>query len=362
MPLPDFPQSPQQPRPGRRTTGIRRRSIGKRRGGWWLLVAAGLACCAIAVFRRGAGMAERIAYARTVSAAGGRTIADIQVGGASVQVNVDGGRTDLSDSKIVDWVERAVRAVGVYYGRFPVAYARVEIRRVPDVSGVFHGMTFPGDTGIPYTRISVGQHTREGQLLDDWMMTHEFTHIGFPAMADQHHWIEEGLATYVEPVARAQAGQIPVSRVWKELVEGLPQGQPQKGDGGLDHTRTWGRTYWGGALYCLMADVEIRRRTGNHKGLQDALRAIVAAGGTIEQEWSIERALQTGDAATDTTAMMDLYNRMKDAPAPIDLAELWRLLGVEYRNKDVSFRDDAPLAAARRAITAAPEAQFVPAN
>jgi len=30
---------------------------------------------------------------------------------------------------------------------------------------------------------------------------------------------------------------------------------------------------------CLVADVEIRKQTGNRKGLQDALRAIVAAGG-----------------------------------------------------------------------------------
>jgi hypothetical protein len=37
-------------------------------------------------------------------------------------------------------------------------------------------------------------------------------------------------------------------------------------------------------MFCLVADVEIRRATGNRKGLQDALRAIVAAGATINTD------------------------------------------------------------------------------
>ena len=79
-------------------------------------------------------------------------------------------------------------------------------------------------------------------------------------LAMEHHWIEEGLATYVEPIARAQAGQFSVKLVWRDLVVGLPRGLPQPGDRGLDFTPTWGRTYWGGALFCLLADIEIRKR------------------------------------------------------------------------------------------------------
>lgn len=39
-------------------------------------------------------------------------------------------------------------------------------------------------------------------------MTHEMVHLAFPSVPDQHHWIEEGLATYVEPIARARASEI----------------------------------------------------------------------------------------------------------------------------------------------------------
>ncbi len=42
---------------------------------------------------------------------------------------------------------------------------------------------------------------------------------------------------------------------------------------------------------------------------------------------------------------------MKAAPADIDLADLWRRLGVKVQEDVVLFRDDAPLASIRRAIT-----------
>ena len=95
-------------------------------------------------------------------------------------------------------------------------------------------------------------------------MTHEMVHLAFPSVPDEHHWIEEGIATYVEPIARAQVGDLSPEIVWRELVDGLPKGLPAPGDHGLDNTHTWGRTYWGGALFCLMADIEIHRRTNNH--------------------------------------------------------------------------------------------------
>ena len=58
------------------------------------------------------------------------------------------------------------------------------------------------------------------------------------------------------------------------MVDGMPQGLPAAGDQGLDNTHIWGRTYRGGAMFCLLADIEIRKQTGNAKGLLDALRAI----------------------------------------------------------------------------------------
>jgi predicted metalloprotease with PDZ domain len=109
---------------------------------------------------------------------------------------------------------------------------------------------------------------------------------------EQHHWIEEGLATYVEPIARTRAGDLTAQKVWADMMDSMHQGLPQPGDRGLDFTPTWGRAYWGGALFCLLPDIEIRKQTGNRKGLEDAMRGILHAGGNIESDWPLVRALE----------------------------------------------------------------------
>ncbi|HTV07033.1 MAG TPA: hypothetical protein VME86_16815 [Acidobacteriaceae bacterium] len=280
----------------------------------------------------------------------------IESGGARIQLDFSPGTLDLASSDIVAWVERAARAVTVYYGHFPVPRERIIVVFVPGQSGVFGGTTWGGVDGFPaFTQIHVGQHTTERQLIADWTMTHEMVHTAFPSQPDSHHWIEEGLATYVEPVARVQAGFLTAARIWGDMVRDMPQGDPQLDDQGLDRTHTWGRTYWGGAQFCLLADVTIREQTRNRKGLQDALRAIVDSGGTIDTNWPLNKALAVGDEATGTTVLTGQYNRMKDTPVRVNLKKLWRELGVE-RGADggVLFNAAAPYASICEAITKTP--------
>ena len=201
-------------------------------------------------------------------------------------------------------------------------------------------------------RVSVGQHATLADLNDDWELTHEMIHFGFPSVEDRHRWIEEGIATYVEPIARAQVGRLTAEQVWGGMVDGMPHGLPASGDQGLDNTHTWGRTYWGGAIFCLLADVEIRKRTANAKSLQDALRAINRAGGTIEADWPLARVFEVGDKSTQGKTLMELYSRMASKPAAVDLPGLWKQLGVVRDNRDVTFDDRAPLASIRASIAA----------
>ena len=51
------------------------------------------------------------------------------------------------------------------------------------------------------------------------------------------------------------------AEIWQAMMRDMPKGLPQAGDQGLDNTGTWGRKYWGGAMFCLLADIEIRKAT-----------------------------------------------------------------------------------------------------
>jgi hypothetical protein len=271
----------------------------------------------------------------------------LEIGGGSVDVAFAADEGQLSRGRVLAWISDAARAVAAYYGRFPVERVRVLV--IPSAgSRIGHATTFAYRG--PAIKVSVGSETAADAFADDWVMTHEMVHLALPEVGDQHEWLSEGLATYVEPLGRAQAGQIPAERVWADLVWGLPKGLPQRGDRGLDLTPTWGRTYWGGALFCLLADLEIRERTANGKGLQDALRAVVAAGGNVEARWPIERVLETGDRATGVPVLRELYARMKATPVTVDLEDLWRKLGVRGQGRRLVVDDSAPLAETRRAI------------
>lgn len=274
--------------------------------------------------------------------------ATLTLANATIDIAFASGALELSHDQVLQWVTASAQAVTSYYGQFPVPHVSLLLTPFSG-AGVRSGTTYGGRN--PLIKVSLGESTSVAMLQRDWVLTHEMVHLAFPSVPRAHHWIEEGLATYVESLARHTAGQLRAEVVWRDLMEGLPKGLPEPGDKGLDHTPTWGRTYWGGALFCLLADIEIRQRTANRYGLRDALRAIVAAGGSMRVAWPLVRALEIGDRAIEVPVLMELYARMKATPVNVDLADLWRRLGVKARDGAMLFQDEAPLASVRRAIT-----------
>jgi hypothetical protein len=276
------------------------------------------------------------------------------IGGGTIETTLPANEPAEFHQALLEWVQRAADAVTTYYGRFPAKHLTLRIT-ADNRDGVHHGVTYPEGGGLIV--ISVGRNTPKKDLFEDWMLTHEMIHLAFPSMPSRQHWIEEGISVYVEPVARVQAGQLTAERMWFETLRDMHQGEPQPGDEGLDHTHSWGRTYWGGAMFCLMADVRIRRQTHNKRGLQDALRAILNGGGVITEDWEIQKAFAMGDKATGTSVLMDLYREMRDESAPMDLPLLWKKLGISVDGQSVKFDASAEDAPIREAITRKPSSQ-----
>ena len=274
--------------------------------------------------------------------------AQLEIGGGKIEVIFLSAPAEPLRKLVLGWIASSARAVTVYYEQFPVSHLQIRLRFF-DGRGVRGGRTTGWDG--PAITIAAGRSSSAADFTEDWVLTHEMVHLAFPSVPEEHHWIEEGSATYVEPIARARAGDLTPEKVWGDLVDGLPQGLPQPGDRGLDFTATWGRMYWGGALFCFLADIQIRKRTGNKKGLEDALRAILKAGGTIESDWPLTRTLEIGDGATGVPVLRELYDKMKAAPVSVDLSALWKELGVARRSSKIEFDDGAPLTAIRKAIT-----------
>jgi hypothetical protein len=280
------------------------------------------------------------------AAFGPLSIKRVAMPGGSLDIAMTPGEPDLSRAAIERWVEEQADALTRYFGRFPIPHAAIVIL-LRGGRGVSNGRTTGNGGGSVI--LSLGERSTTADLALDWILVHELVHVSFP---DVHQaWAEEGLATYLEPIIRARAGLLDPDSVWRDMILGLPQGQPQEGDRGLDHTDTWGRRYWGGALFWLLSDVEIRRQSGNERSLDDALRRIVALGGNISVSWSLDRALEEGDGAAGGTVLRDLRRRLGEAAVTVDLEALWKELGVQIVGGRIAYDDHAPLATVRRAIT-----------
>jgi hypothetical protein len=273
----------------------------------------------------------------------------LRLGGGEILLTLSGDFPAVTRKEIQVWIARSADALVRYLGRLPAP--RFELRlAAAEGHGVRGGVT-DRDPAL-FVAARVGRETSAAEFLDDWVLVHEMVHVGIPRLPRVHNWLHEGLATYVEIVARARAGITSAEQLWGELARGLPKGLPQSGDRGLDHTPTWGRTYWGGALFCLLADLKIRRASTGRFGLQHALQGVLAAGGNYGEDWSIARLLGVADAAVGQTSLSDLYREMKDQPVPVDLDALWHELGVapSPRGGAVQFDDGAPGAWLRRGI------------
>jgi hypothetical protein len=281
--------------------------------------------------------------ANTVPA--GSRIFHMEVGGGAIELAVTPGQLNVSDAAIQNWVRTAATAISGYFGHYPIRRVRIMIVAA-QVGPIGDGMTT--DEQI---RVTVGPEATEADLDSDWIMTHEMFHLAFPDMDDQYIWLREGLASYLEPLARARIGNLPVKKVWRDIYEGLPRGQPQSGDQGLDNTHTQGRTYWGGSMFCLLADLRIREQTHNRRSLDDAMRVILEHGGNRFSHWTMQQVMDVGDQATGTTVLHDLYMEMGNSPATIDLDALWRRLGVQYQDRRILFDNTAPLAQIRISMT-----------
>ncbi|MEQ9320741.1 MAG: hypothetical protein RIF41_16360, partial [Polyangiaceae bacterium] len=270
------------------------------------------------------------------------------IGGGEVEVAFVAGDQGVDEAATLAWIEGSAATVADYFGRFPVP--RVLVLVLPRSGQGIHGKEIGG--GGASIILHVGTEAGEPHFARDWVNVHEMIHLAVPAMPRRHLWLTEGLATYVEPLARARRGELEVAEVWRDMMRGMAHGLPEEGDRGLDRTPTWGRTYWGGALFALVADLEIRKRTRGERSLDDALRAVVAAGGHNGVFWPIRRFLEVGDRATQTTVLTEQYEAWAHRPVMVELPALWRDLGVVLDDGEVRFDDEAPLADHRRALTA----------
>src|SRR5688572_5001831 len=256
-------------------------------------------------------------------------------------------RYSLEDRRVMEWVTTAIEGVHDYFGGAPAIDALVLVPPCSQFEGPHHGYAL-GYSGGASVRVHIGRDTTPRDLARDWSLTHELIHLAF-ANVRGHPWLEEGLATYIEPLIRVRRRQISVEQYWDDLLKGLPNALDERGRMGFEAPVLWGDTYWGGALFFMRADVMIRERTNGERSLDDALIAMHHAG-NIRMSMDAEALLRVGDEATGGSELSDLYDDLADDEEDFDLSAFFEKLGVSKNSVGIQFDDEAPGAGMRKAM------------
>jgi len=301
--------------------------------------------------RRGAGWSARVAdLARTPSCCfGGISPHTLSVPDLPVAIEVAHlAPPDATNAAALDdHLAAAVRATAAWFRHFPVDRLLVVV--IPVAGRTIASGNVRGDGGA-CVRLYVGRRLDPAALADDWVVFHEFVHLALPTLPTPHRWFDEGVATYVEPLLQASLGRLTPAAIWRARLDEYAQGVPSPGSGGLDDDASWGRTYYGGAAFCLLADLRIRAATGGTHSLQHALMAVVDAGGSVTEPWSLAQLFAVAGRATGSTVLQELYAQFAHQERAIDLDGIWRELGLGLAGERLVVDDAAPSAHLRAAL------------
>jgi hypothetical protein len=281
----------------------------------------------------------------------GAAAGSTQPGPAYIDTVVMDGPLDVPLPQLTDWVRQSAAAVANYFDGYS-DHRSLLVLLPTSGSGVPFGRVVPGG-GISMV-VLVGQSAHARGLYNEWVLVHEMIHTALPFIYGRGTWMMEGAATYLEPIIRHRAGWKSEADVWREWIDNMGRGLSGLTETGL---RNGGSPYWGGALFMLLADIEIRRATGLRLGLEDCLRATLQGGANGVERWSVQEMLQACDRVTGKPVMEALARRHVDAASPLDLPGLWRELGVELRDGMIVYDERAPLAAIRDLIVKGPAAR-----
>jgi hypothetical protein len=120
--------------------------------------------------------------------------------GCAFAITFDSADFALSRDAIIDWLAQCARTVSDYLGAFPVPQARLRVSPSEGGRALGRGTSWGGP--IARCRIAVRRDATREELDRDWVLTHELFHFAFPSVPEANRRMEEGVSTYVEPIAR----------------------------------------------------------------------------------------------------------------------------------------------------------------
>jgi len=284
---------------------------------------------------------------------------ELEVPGATLRVTLVRGVEAMDSDSIVRWIDATATDVSLAYGRFPNPSPQVVVIPVGGSRG-------NSRSAVPFGRvIRDGGETVELQidqtqplekLLGDWTATHEFSHLMLPYVDRRHRWISEGFAQYYQNVLLTRSGAYDDLYAWQKIYDGLQRGRQSRPDLSPNGAAAGGvrsglmKIYWTGAAIALLADVQLRERSGGKESLDDILDRFQACCLPSDRIWEGPELFARFDELAASPVFMPLYRQYADTVGFPETSEVLERLGLAVTDGKIRIRADAELRAIRSAM------------
>ncbi len=281
----------------------------------------------------------------------------VTVNGATLRITLLAGAPAADQAALTDWIRQGAEALTMLYGRFPVPEAQVLVVPIGQ-----------GDEPVPWGQVTRGGGDAVHLFIDqrqpmtafrrDWTLMHELSHLLHPMIDNHTPWLNEGLASYYQNVLRASSGVVSPEQAWEELDAGFQRGrqdsQPEQSlaevGENMRSNRRFMRVYWSGAAIMLMADTELRARSGGRQSLASALQAFRECCLPSDRGWSALEFLRQLDRLTESDVFTGLYARYAYSSQFPDLRAIYSQLGLRREGTGLHFAGEGSAARLRAEI------------
>lgn len=298
--------------------------------------------------------------AQMSTANSGTFITEAKIPGATLRIEVRPPVDDKKAIEIVEWLRSASSNVSLAYGRFPNPSPRIVV--IPNGNN-----RWGGDSAVTFGRVTRDKEEKVElfvnpdrpieEFYSDWTATHEFSHLMLPYIGERHRWISEGFASYYQNVLMSRAGHYTAHEAWTRLRDGFERGRASRPElspndaaaSGIRRARM--KIYWSGAAIALLADIELRERSGGKESLDMALDRLQRCCLPSKRTWSGPQLFSMLDSLVEEPVFMPLYRRHANRAGFPEVRPALERLGISVENNELRMRRGAELAHIREAIT-----------
>ncbi|NNF49136.1 MAG: hypothetical protein HKN65_04715 [Woeseiaceae bacterium] len=246
--------------------------------------------------------------------------AEAELAGATLRIDftrpIDASRA----AELSGWLRDVAASVAEVSGRFPVPDVRVRIIESTRGDGTPISFGRVSRTDGLVVDLFVDPDRPVAEFYGDWEATHEFSHLLLPRIDVRQRWISEGFASYYQNVLMARAGHYEPLEAIDKLAQGFERGRAsspalspnEAALAGLRRARY--KIYWSGAAIALLADVELRQRSGDAESLDVVLDRFQRCCLPSGRRWSGRALFQQFDRLIEEPVFMPLYRRYADSP------------------------------------------------